>query len=103
MGFVMRNESFVCEHCGKTVPPHPEGSARNHCPFCLHSKHLDDEFPGDRASECGGLMEPVDIDFRKKNGWVIVHKCKKCGKTIVNKLAPDDEYLEFMKELAGKK
>jgi len=48
-------------------------------------------------------MEPVDIDFRKKNGWVVVHKCKKCGKTIVNKLAPDDEYLEFMKKVAQKK
>ncbi|WDF05905.1 RNHCP domain-containing protein [Shouchella hunanensis] len=33
------------------------GSYRNHCPFCLYSKHQD-IIPGDRASTCGGLMEP---------------------------------------------
>ncbi|NCO31659.1 RNHCP domain-containing protein [bacterium] len=41
----MINEGFICDNCGKTVDRHPEGSARNHCPFCLHSKHMDEKFP----------------------------------------------------------
>lgn len=61
----MINENFVCLNCGKEVSKHPEGSARNHCPFCLCSLHLDAVFPGDRASDCHGIMQPVGIDFRK--------------------------------------
>jgi DNA-directed RNA polymerase subunit RPC12/RpoP len=41
----MINESFTCEHCGKDIEKHPEGSARNHCPYCLSSKHMDETFP----------------------------------------------------------
>ena len=53
------NEAFVCKNCGKTVVPTGAGSDhRNHCPYCLHSQHLDVE-PGDREADCGGLMEPV--------------------------------------------
>lgn len=45
MTFVMYNESFECEYCQEIVLIHPEGSARNHCPFCLCSKHVDDIHP----------------------------------------------------------
>lgn len=65
MAFIMKNEDFVCQYCGKQVEKHPTGSARNHCPFCLYSLHLDADFPGDRASDCHGLMRPVGIDFKK--------------------------------------
>jgi hypothetical protein len=61
----MINENFICENCGFEVTKHPEGSARNHCPNCLYSKHLDQDFPGDRASDCGGIMQPVGIDHKK--------------------------------------
>ena len=55
------NESFVCKVCGKTVVPTGAGSDhRNHCPYCLSSQHLDNE-PGDRAAECGGVMEPIHL------------------------------------------
>lgn len=59
MAFIMRNESFICEHCGFEVSPHPSGSARNHCPKCLYSKHVDEDSPGDRLATCYGLMEPI--------------------------------------------
>ncbi len=91
MAFIMRNESFVCENCGKTVEPHPTGSARNHCPFCLCSKHVDQDFPGDRASSCGGLMRAIDFTEKKHKGTVIVHLCQICGKEITNIPAPDDD------------
>ncbi|MDD3646570.1 MAG: RNHCP domain-containing protein [Candidatus Gracilibacteria bacterium] len=99
MGFKMLNEEFVCENCSKQIIKHPEGSARNHCPFCLYSKHLDKDFPGDRSSDCGGLMQPIGIDNKKNKGWMIKHRCLKCGKEILNKVAPDDNFLEFIQKI----
>ena len=96
MWFRMINESFCCENCKKEIPRHPEGSARNHCPECLYSKHMDESMPWDRLSECHGLMQPVWVDH-KKNKWnMIRHRCVKCSKEILNKLAPDDKFLEFI-------
>jgi DNA-directed RNA polymerase subunit RPC12/RpoP len=103
MAFIMRNESFVCENCNKNIPAHPDGSARNHCPFCLHSKHVDEDFPGDRAATCHGLMEPIDIDYKKNKGNMLLHKCKLCGKEILNKIAPDDDFLPFIQKLNKKR
>lgn len=103
MTFVMYNESFECEYCHKLVTIHPEGSARNHCPICLCSKHVDDINPGDRASKCHGQMQPIDIDYRKNKGYMIQHQCTKCQKTILNKVAPDDNFLEFVKKLNKKR
>ena len=55
------NDTFVCRVCGKTVIMAGAGSEhRNHCPYCLHSRHLDIE-PGDRAADCGGVMEPIAV------------------------------------------
>lgn len=97
MWFKMINESFVCENCGKKIEKHPEGSARNHCPYCLYSKHLDEIHPWDRLSNCHGLMKPIWIDNKKNKWWMIKHKCIKCSKEILNKLAPDDNFLDFVK------
>jgi len=94
----MRNESFQCEHCKQEVALHPDGSARNHCPVCLYSQHVDQEFPGDRAASCLGLMEPVGIDYRKNKGYMIEHLCIKCKKTMLNKVAPDDHFLDFIRK-----
>jgi len=41
-------------------------TARDHCPYCLYSKHLD-IFPGDRKNECKGLMKPIGY-MKKKYG-----------------------------------
>ena len=66
MPFIMRNESFTCQSCHKRVSEHPTGSARNHCPYCLCSLHVDRDFPWDRASQCRGIMDPYAIDQTKK-------------------------------------
>ncbi len=97
--FKMINESFTCENCSREVEKHPEGSARNHCPFCLYSKHLDKDFPWDRLSDCHSIMKPIWIDFKKNKWYMIKHKCTKCSKEILNKLAPDDNFLEFVKKM----
>lgn len=83
------NEGFTCAHCGLAVQPLANGSVRNHCPACLHSLHVD-VFPGDRASDCHGLLEPVGVERHPKKGWMIVHRCQTCGFVGRNKAALDD-------------
>ena len=61
---------------------------RNHCPFCLSSKHVD-ILPGDRQSDCGGILRPVGVDYKGSKGWMILHRCEKCGYTTQNKAAVD--------------
>lgn len=97
MPFIARQEAFTCEHCGALVEPLARGSYRNHCPRCLYSKHVDAAGPGDRASICRSLMRPDRLDYDGKKGWLIVHVCDACGKTIPNKAAPDDDITEFEK------
>ena len=87
--FTEIDESFVCENCGKQVE-RLGYSCRNHCPYCLHSKHVDIN-PGDRAEECQGDLEPVGLEINKKKGYVIIFKCKKCGAIRKNKAAEDDD------------
>ncbi len=40
-------------------------------------------------------MSPIWIDHKKNKGYMIKHKCQKCWKEILNKIAPDDNFLEF--------
>lgn len=84
------NEAFQCENCGAQVPPIVGGGCRNHCPYCLVSKHVD-EVPGDRQCECLGLMDAVDIEYTSKKGYMISHKCRKCGTIKKNKIAADSK------------
>ncbi|MFC4767242.1 RNHCP domain-containing protein [Effusibacillus consociatus] len=86
--FTVRNEPFTCIWCGVEVQP-LAGGCRNHCPECFYSLHLDIN-PGDRASECKGILEPVDVESHSKKGYMIVHRCKKCGQITRNKAALED-------------
>ena len=90
------DEIFVCRVCGRTVVPEGAGSGhRNHCPNCLCSRHLDIE-PGDRASDCGGVMEPIAVWVRKNGEWAIVHRCRVCGALSSNRVAADDNPMKLM-------
>jgi len=75
--FTKLNDSFRCENCGRDVP-HAEKTCRNHCPFCLHSKHVDLN-PGDRANPCQGLMIPTGYENHSKKGLMLQFHCQKCG------------------------
>ena len=86
--FTVVNESFICRICQRQVLPLQTG-CRNHCPHCLHSVHLD-RYPGDRAADCGGTMEPIEVYQHSKKGYMIRHRCCACGHESVNKLALDD-------------
>ena len=92
--FKKNDDSFICANCGFEVEPLGY-SSRNHCPKCLWSLHVD-ENPGDRANECRGKMEPIKVETDAKKGYVIVHRCTKCGEIKRNRAAheapnqPDD-------------
>lgn len=91
--FRKNDEGFVCDHCGKKVPPNGVTS-RDHCPHCLYSRHVD-LYPGDRRNPCGGALVPLSALPHPKKGFVIRYKCAKCGETVMNKAAlsgaePDD-------------
>ena len=79
--FNMLDENFKCENCGYEVDK-LNYTARDHCPNCLYSKHVD-IFPGDRKNECHGLMKPIGIEK---------YKCLKCNQTHKNIMADDDNY-----------
>lgn len=93
MKFKARNDSFVCEHCGRQVESVKYGgSYRNHCPFCLWSKHVDTDVPGDRKNSCQGMMEPIGAFTRRTGEYVLVHRCIKCGWQRYNRIAADDDF-----------
>ncbi len=87
--FSKNDSGFVCLNCGKDVPPLGY-SSRNHCPYCLCSRHVDVN-PGDRASDCGEVMYPVEVRTEAKRGFVITHKCRKCGFIRINGSQKDDD------------
>lgn len=86
----MRNEPFICEHCGKKVSK-SDYTARDHCPYCLYSKHVDNN-PGDRMNPCKGLLVPIGIE-KFKQSYKIIYRCEKC-QTIHKNIALRDDNIE---------
>jgi hypothetical protein len=92
-----RGSSFRCHHCHRDVPTDALGTQhRNHCPFCLWSRHVDVE-PGDRASDCMASMEPIAISVRKDGEWLLIHRCNGCGTLDSNRTAGDDNPLLLLR------
>lgn len=92
--FKKNDSGFTCAACGKEVLPLGYTS-RNHCPFCLSSLHVDIN-PGDRQNGCGGILRPIRALPDPKRGYIIVHRCEKCGEVVrcraahEAKVQPDD-------------
>lgn len=84
----MIDESFLCENCTKKVEK-LNYTARDHCPYCLYSKHVD-ILPGDRKNCCYGLLKPVGIE-KFKNTYKIIYRCQKCNELHKNIMAIDDD------------
>ena len=85
----MIDEKFICENCGKEVDVLGY-SARDHCPYCLYSKHVD-ILPGDRSNNCKGMLKPIGIE-KFKDTFKIIYKCEKCKQEHKNIMANDDNY-----------
>lgn len=96
--FIMRDEHFICENCGKEVEKLAY-TARDHCPFCLYSKHVD-ILPGDRQNDCMGLLEPIGIE-KWRDSYKIIYMCEKCKKKHRNIMAKDDN-MDLIIELSNR-
>ena len=93
---------FQCMHCDEQITnqSYIGTSHRNHCPFCLWSKHVDEQKAGDRLFQCQRKMEPIGLTFKhegldkygnlKQGEIMIVHSCMKCRKININRIAADD-------------
>jgi hypothetical protein len=89
-------DSFICKMCGCSVAPDGAGTQhRNHCPHCLCSLHVD-VLPGDRAANCGGIMEAIGVWVRKNGEWAIIHRCTRCGHLSSNRIAAEDNPMKLM-------
>ncbi len=87
---------FHCIRCNRPIVPDAPGTAhRNHCPWCLWSRHVDG-IPGDRSADCGGVMEPIAVWTRRGGDWAIIHHCRKCGELHSNRIAGDDNELALV-------
>ena len=83
----MIDEEFICENCGMKITKLGY-TARDHCNYCLYSKHVDIN-PGDRLNDCKGLLKPIEIE-KFKDTYKIIYKCEKCGQLHKNIMANDD-------------
>jgi len=86
---IHRDEAFACLHCGEVVPV-GGAQVRDHCPHCLHGRHVD-KVPGDRAAQCGGLLIPVDFSVEGRAGVVIGYRCRDCQYPFRVRAHPDDK------------
>jgi hypothetical protein len=94
---------FQCAHCRNTVFTDSLLSGvlnRNHCPYCLWSRHLDLHTSGDRLAACKATMQPVGLSLKKVHKryaqggageLMLVHQCIECGAVSVNRIAADDD------------
>jgi len=105
---------FICLHCHNFVSAEMSLSGvhnRNHCPYCLSSRHLDLFEAGDRLSACKARMKPVALTLKRStrkyahpgNGeLMLVHVCEDCGQVSINRIAADDDNALLMSLAAGR-
>ena len=96
------NADFKCHHCGAYVSASRAlaGVAnRNHCPYCLWSRHLDLLEAGDRLAACKAPMRPVGLTMKNSRNkyarigsgeLMLVHLCTDCQRISINRIASDD-------------
>lgn len=102
-GRIPGEAGFICKHCKLPVSSALFLSGvhnRNHCPYCLWSRHLDLYAAGDRLSACKSLMQPIGLTLkitRKRYGSVLgelmlIHVCIECQSISINRIAADDDF-----------
>ena len=99
--FKMIDEDFSCLVCGRKVEKLGY-TARDHCPFCLCSIHVDNN-PGDRNCSCHGILKPIAIEPFKKGKFKIVYSCLKCHQNKKNVMAKDDNFDLMLKIMSDVK
>ena len=104
---------FVCLSCHNFVSAEAAFSGvhnRNHCPYCLSSRHLDLFEPGDRLSACKAAMQPVALTLKRtikkyaggrQGEMMLVHICQACGRVSINRIAADDNTAAVLEIFEG--
>ncbi|MEU5402280.1 RNHCP domain-containing protein [Streptomyces sp. NPDC005963] len=94
---VQRTKTFDCVRCGLTVSElGPDGTGRNHCPSCLHSRHVHDHVEGG-ASDCRSRMTPISIAVLRNGDWMVIHRCTRCDELTSSAICTDDNQLILMR------
>ncbi|MEU5848462.1 RNHCP domain-containing protein [Saccharopolyspora shandongensis] len=89
--------TFTCVRCGLTVSTLvPDGGRRNHCPACLHSRHVIDQVESG-PSDCGSRMSPIAIAVLRTGDWMLIHRCVRCDELTSNPVCMDDNQLILMR------
>ena len=94
---------FRCAHCQSLVSSAHLLSGvnnRNHCPYCLWSRHLDLFAAGDRLSACKAPMKPIGLTMKPgrnkyqraaRGELMLIHECAECKTLSINRIAADDD------------
>ena len=94
--FNMIDDNFICNNCGKNITK-LNYTARDHCNYCLYSKHVD-ILPGDRKNTCQGMLKPIGIE-KFKDTFKIIYQCEKCH-TIHKNIMANDDNMDLIIELS---
>ncbi len=98
---------FTCSHCKQFIfiNDFMGTSHRNHCNYCLWSKHVDLYKPGDRKATCYAGMKPIGLTFKneghdkygksRQGELKIVHWCVSDMSISTNRIAADDDITEI--------
>lgn len=112
-GLTATNQDFRCLHCRNLVSATPLLSGvfhRNHCPYCLYSRHMDLYKAGDRMAACKAEMRPIGLALkqaRKKyvsphqGELMLVHQCADCARLSLNRIAADDDNENILRIFAA--
>lgn len=95
------DDGFKCKHCDAFVSSASFLSGvqnRNHCPYCLWSRHVDLHAAGDRLCACKSPMRPVGLTVKsvhkkyaaRSGELMLVHLCTGCDSLSINRIAADD-------------
>jgi hypothetical protein len=101
-GQFQTEDGFLCKHCNNFVPSISILSGvqnRNHCPYCLWSRHLDLFTAGDRLSACKSPMNPIGLTLKAtwkkynpcRGELMLIHMCTECNSLSINRIAADDD------------
>ena len=94
---------FVCVHCHNFVSAQAALAGvhhRNHCPYCLSSRHLDLYTAGDRLAACKARMNPIGLTLKRQHKkyaryaqgeLMLIHLCEDCERIAINRIAADDD------------
>jgi len=105
------NSDYICKHCSYFVSTLTVISGvviRNHCPSCLHSRHVDLFKAGDRLCACKALIPPIGLTLKQSRDkythsqgseLMLVHRCIACGTLSINRIAADDDSVKLLEIL----